>query len=97
MKKMTMVLGVACCAVLLVNPLLACDGKNAKQANNDGAYCAKAATEQASNESERCSKSAAVETSYEGATCSNSAAKAAYAKAAELKPEFADSIPPGYR
>ena len=68
MKKTMLVLGVALCATLLVNPALACDGKDAKAASNEGATCSKTAAAQASNE---------------GATCSKSAAKAAYAKALE--------------
>lgn len=68
MKKTMMVLGVVFCATLLINPALACDGKEAKQVSNDGASCSKTATAQANNE---------------GATCSKSAAKAAYATALE--------------
>ncbi len=68
MKKTMMVLGVVFCATLLVNPALACDGKEVKQVSNDGAGCSKAALAQASNE---------------GATCSKSAAKAAYAETLE--------------
>jgi hypothetical protein len=68
MKKTMIVLGVVLCTTLLVNPALACDGKDAKSVSNDGATCSKTAAAQASNE---------------GATCSKSAAKAAYAKALE--------------
>jgi len=68
MKKTMIVLGVVFCATLLVNPALACDGKEAKQVSNDGASCSKAAVAQASNQ---------------GATCSKSAAKAAYAETLE--------------
>ena len=84
MKKTMIVLGVVLCATLLVNPALACDGKEeAKNASNDGASCSKAAVAQANNEGATCSKTAAVTASNEGATCSKSAAKAAYAKTLE--------------
>jgi len=36
MKKMMMVLGVLLCATLLVNPAMACDGKDAKQGEQRG-------------------------------------------------------------
>ncbi len=77
MKKTMIVLGVVLCATLLVNPALACDGKEAKNASNDGATCSKTAAAQARG---GCSK---LRGSNEGATCSKSAAKAAYAKALE--------------
>jgi hypothetical protein len=83
MKKTMILLGVVLCATLLVNPALACDGKEAKNASNDGSSCSKTAAAQASNEGATCSKSDAVKASNEGATCSKSAAKAAYAKTLE--------------
>ena len=43
MRKTMMVLGVLLCATLLVNPAMACDGKDAKQASNEGASCSKSA------------------------------------------------------
>ena len=47
MKKTMIVLGVVLCATLLVNPALACDGKEAKNASNEGATCSKSAAKAA--------------------------------------------------
>ena len=47
MKKTMLVLGVMVCATLLVNPAMACDGKDSKQASNEGAACSKSAAKAA--------------------------------------------------
>jgi hypothetical protein len=93
MKKTMIVLGVVLCATLLVNPALACDGKEAKKVSNDGATCsksaAKAAYAKALGESgcEKTAQTAYKNTlaenvyakSYAESGCSKTAEKAAYA------------------
>jgi hypothetical protein len=93
MKKTMIVLGVVLCATLLVNPALACDGKDAKQASNDGATCSKSAAKAAYAKSleetgcEKTAKTAYKNTlaenvyakSYAETSCSKTAEKAAYA------------------
>ena len=68
MKKAMIVFGVLACVTLLVNPAMACDGKEAKQASNDGASCSKTAAQQASNDGASCSK-AGVEAGQAPGTC----------------------------
>jgi len=93
MKKTMMVLGVVFCATLLVNPALACDGKEAKQVSNDGASCSKSAAKAAYAETleetgcEKTAQTAYQNTltenvyakSYAETSCSKTAEKAAYA------------------
>jgi len=93
MKKTMIVLGVALCATLLVNPALACDGKEAKNASNDGASCSKSAAKAAyakAIEESGCEKTAQTAykntlaenvyaKSYAETSCSKTAEKAAYA------------------
>jgi hypothetical protein len=92
MKKTMMVLGVLLCATLLVNPAMACDGKDAKQASNEGATCSKSAAKAAyakSLEETGCEKTAQAAykntlaenvyaKSYADTSCSKTAQKAAY-------------------
>ena len=92
MKKTMMVLGVLLCATLLVNPAMACDGKDAKQASNEGATCSKSAAKAAyanTLEETGCEKTAQTAykntlaenvyaKSYSDTGCSKTAQKAAY-------------------
>ncbi len=92
MKKTMMVLGVLLCATLLVNPAMACDGKDAKQANNEGATCSKSAAKAAyakTLDETGCEKTAQTAykntlaenvyaKSYADTGCSKTAQKAAY-------------------
>jgi len=92
MKKTILVLGVVLCATLLVNPAIACDGKDSKQASNEGAMCSKSAAKAAyakALEESGCEKTAqtaykntlaenAYAKSYAETGCSRTAQKAAY-------------------
>ena len=92
MRKTMMVLGVLVCATLLVNPAMACDGKDAKQASNEGASCSKSAAKAAYAETlektgcEKTAQAAYKNTlaenvyakSYADTNCSKTAQKAAY-------------------
>ena len=92
MRKTMMVLGVLLCATLLVNPAMACDGKDAKQASNEGASCSKSAAKAAYAETlektgcEKTAEAAYKNTlaenvyakSYADTGCSKTAQKAAY-------------------
>ena len=92
MKKTMMVLGVLLCATLLVNPAMACDGKDAKQASNEGASCSRSAAKAAYAETldetgcEKTAQTAYKNTlaenvyakSYADTGCSKTAKKAAY-------------------
>ncbi len=92
MRKTMMVLGVLLCATLLVNPAMACDGKDAKQASNEGASCSKSAAKAAyanTLEETGCEKTAQAAykntlaenvyaKSYADTGCSKTAQKAAY-------------------
>ena len=93
MKKTMIVLGVVLCTTLLVNPALACDGKDAKSVSNDGATCSKSAAKAAyakAIEESGCEKTAQTAykntlaenvyaKSYAETSCSKTAEKAAYA------------------
>jgi len=92
MRKTMMVLGVLLCATLLVNPAMACDGKDGKQASNEGASCSKSAAKAAyanALEESGCEKTAQAAykntlaenvyaKSYADTGCSKTAQKAAY-------------------
>ena len=92
MRKTMMVVGVLLCATLLVNPAMACDGKDAKQASNEGASCSKSAAKAAYAETleetgcEKTAQAAYKNTlaenvyakSYADTNCSKTAQKAAY-------------------
>jgi len=92
MKKTMMVLGVVFCATLLVNPAAACDGKQAKNASNDGASCSKSTAKAAyakAIEETGCDKTAQTAykntlaenvyaKSYSETSCNKTAEKAAY-------------------
>ena len=92
MRKTVMVLGVLLCATLLVNPAMACDGKDAKQASNEGGACSKSAAKAAyakTLDETGCEKTAQTAykntlaenvyaKSYADTSCSKTAQKAAY-------------------
>ena len=92
MKKTMLVLGVMLCATLLVNPAIACDGKDSKQTSNEGATCSKSEAKAAyakSLEESGCEKTAQTAykntlaenvyaKSYAETSCSKTAEKAAY-------------------
>ena len=76
MKKTMLVLGVMLCATLLVNPAMACDGKDSKQASNEGASCSKSSAKAAyakTLEESGCEKTA--QTAYKNTLAENVYAK----------------------